>query len=81
MCIRDSGQLSALLPPHAAIQKGKLHVFQSVETGDQMESLKDEADVSASDIRLFIVGQAGNVLAFEEISSGRWDVQTSQNVH
>ena len=32
------GQLSALLPPHAAIQKGKLHVFQSVETGDQMES-------------------------------------------
>src|SRR5215510_12993150 len=67
-CCADA--LLALRPRHAAVVKRRLNVVVDIEVRNQIEALKDEADLLAADARAFVVGEAAHVLAVEQVAPG-----------
>src|SRR5256886_14052251 len=73
----------ALTPflPVAAVDQGKLDVFDRVQSREQVVGLKNEADVLVADRGELIVGQLSDVLAREHVGAAVGDVQAAENVH
>ena len=43
------GKLSSLLPAKASVNKRQLHILQSIQIGDQIESLKNKSNLPVAD--------------------------------
>ena len=61
--------LFAFRRAHAAIAQRHVHVVEDAEFGDQVETLKHEADLLAAQLRAGAVVQIRNVFAIEPVGS------------
>ena len=67
--------------PDSTVNQWKFHISDSIQIGDQIESLKDESDLPVPDVRELIVGKSGHIPPFQIIVAGCGSVQASQHVH
>jgi len=65
----------------AIILHGHLDIFESRRAGQQIETLKDEADLFIADIRQRITIQRGYVNAIQPVMSTRRMIQRTHHIH
>jgi len=63
------------------IYKGKLNVFLSAGTCQQVERLKHETDLLVPELRQSIDVESAHLLVLQEIGSPGWDVEQTHDVH
>jgi len=71
----------ALLPPHARVEQGEFHVPESGVSREQVEDLKDEADLPVAEPGELFLREPGNRHALDPVRSGRRNVQAAEDVH
>jgi len=63
------------------IQEGQLDVLFGAGARKQVELLKDEPDLPASDLCKFVALELADADAIERVATRRGDVEAPQNVH
>ena len=65
----------------AAIEQGQLHIFQRRCAGEQVEALKDEAEIFSPQQGALIAVEIFDMDALEQERAGGWHVEAAENVH
>ena len=65
----------------ATIEQGQFNIFLRRRPRQEIEALKDKAQITSTDARTLIPAQCLNMDTFEQISAGGWRIQTAQNIH
>ena len=78
---RPRAQRLALLFLHAAVDERKLHIFQRVQGGNKIESLKDKTDFPVADQGEFFIPESPGVLSAQQIGAAARNVQAAEDIH
>ncbi|CDB01755.1 putative uncharacterized protein [Lachnospiraceae bacterium CAG:215] len=73
--------LFAALLGNTAVDQRQFHIPQRIQIGNQIKALKNETDLLVPDLGKLVVGQTGNVLPIQQITSGSRRIQTAEHVH
>jgi hypothetical protein len=63
------------------VQQRQFDVFECRCPGQQVEVLKDEAQVPIAELRALVLGHAGYLMSGEQVASARWPIETAEGVH
>lgn len=75
------GAGAALGGAHAHVEHGDFEVFQHGELLDEVEILEDESDAAASDFGEFVVVEAADVDAAQDIAAAGGLIEAANDVH
>lgn len=75
------GARHALRRRNSSVQGRQLDVFKRGRAREQVELLKDEADLAIANMSQFDLAQLGHVCAIEEIAAFGRAIQAAENIH
>src|SRR5437762_532346 len=75
------GAGAAVAGGHTRVEQGQLDVLEGGRPGEEVELLEDEADLRVPDPRERVRGEAGNVLAVDDVATGGRRVEAPEEVH
>lgn len=75
------GAFAAFLAADVGVDHGQLDIFENIEPGQEVEGLKDEADLFVADAGEFIVARLADIHAVEHDGAGADIIETTENLH